>query len=161
MGGDDLRDAGLSFDSASEEDTVGLGEALGARLRPGDVVFAEGPLGAGKTCFIRGVCAGLGFRGKVRSPSFAIVNRYEGRVPIYHVDLYRIPDDSPELEDLSREECFSEDAVTLVEWGGKLRAWGVEPSAVVTVELAGDGRRRIVVEAAAGAADRIAGLRPS
>ena len=131
----------FSVASGSEEDTVRFGRSLGAVLRGGDVVFAEGPLGAGKTCLIRGVCTGLGFRGRVRSPSFAVVCRYAGRHVVYHVDLYRIPVTSPELEDLSRQEYFSEDAVTLVEWGEKLRPWGVTPSARVVIGV-GDGDSR-------------------
>jgi tRNA threonylcarbamoyladenosine biosynthesis protein TsaE len=131
----------LSLTSGSDEETLRLGESLGAALRGGDVLFAQGPLGAGKTCLIRGICAGLGFRGRVRSPSFAVACRYECRLTVYHVDLYRIPEDSPELEDLSRQEYFSDDVVTLIEWGEKLRPWGVEPSLVVNIEP-GDGDKR-------------------
>lgn len=133
----------FSFDSTSEDDTVRLGRSIGIALRGGDVVFAEGPLGAGKTCLIRGICAGLGFTGKVRSPSFAVMNRYEGRTPIFHVDLYRIPEGSAELEDLSRQEYFSGEAVTLIEWGEKLGRWGVKPYARVLISV-GDGDRRHV-----------------
>jgi tRNA threonylcarbamoyladenosine biosynthesis protein TsaE len=131
-------DTTFFFVKNSDEETVRLGEALGAVLRGGDVIFAEGHLGAGKTCLIRGICAGLGFGGKVRSPSFAVVNKYVGRRTVYHMDLYRIPESSPELEDLSRQEYFSDDAVTLIEWGEKLRGWGVTPSARVNI-TPGDG----------------------
>lgn len=146
----------FSLESESEERTARIGESLGGALRGGDVVFAEGPLGAGKTCLIRGICLGLGFRGKVRSPSFAVVNKYAGRRAIYHVDLYRISEASPELEDLSRQEYFSDEAVTLVEWGGKLTAWGVTPSARVTI-VPGDGdtRRIEVTVEAPGLAARV------
>ena len=125
----------LSFDSASEDDTFRLGRSMGSALGGGDVMFVEGPLGAGKTCLIRGICAGLGFLGKVRSPSFAVINGYEGKCRIFHVDLYRIPEGSVELEDLSRQEYFSGDAVTLIEWGEKLRRWGVTPSAWVRIDV--------------------------
>ncbi len=129
----------------TEHDTVRLGRSLAATLGRGDALFAEGELGAGKTCLIRGVCAGLGYTGTVRSPSFAVVSRYEGRCKIYHVDLYRIPESSPELEDLSRQECFADDAVTLVEWGGKLRRWGVEPSVSAVVRVEGDDGRLVAI----------------
>jgi len=127
----------------TEEDTFDCGRRFAAALRPGDVVFVEGRLGAGKTCFVRGVCAGLGYEGKVRSPSYTIVNKYAGRVAVYHVDLYRIPGDSAELEDLSRDECFSQRAVTLVEWGEKMRAFGVVPRFTVRVEIGGNDVRRL------------------
>ncbi len=135
--------AALVILSSSESDTVRLGASLGKALSCGDVVFAEGELGAGKTCLIRGACAGLGFSGKVRSPSFAVVNQYLGRCRICHMDLYRIPGSSPELEDLSRQECFEGDAVTMIEWGEKLRRWGVSPSVSVRITFREDGGRRI------------------
>jgi tRNA threonylcarbamoyl adenosine modification protein YjeE len=143
------RGPSLSFVSSSESDTLRLGRALGGVLRKGDVVFTEGPLGVGKTCLIRGICAGLGFDGRVRSPSFAVVNQYAGRCGIYHVDLYRIPADSPELEDLSRQEYFSDEVVTLVEWGEKLASWGVKPALNVKMRIGESERRLIDVEAAA------------
>jgi len=154
--------ASLSFVSSSESDTLRLGRALGGILRGGDVVFTEGSLGVGKTCLIKGICAGLGFDGRVRSPSFAVVNQYAGRCGIYHVDLYRIPDDSPELEDLSRQEYFSDDVVTLVEWGEKLASWGVKPALNVRMRI-GEGERRLIdIEAAdPEPARRIRALRPA
>lgn len=144
-----VESAGARFPLASnsDEETGRIGESLGAALRPGDVLFAEGPLGAGKTCLIRGICAGLGYSGRVRSPSFAVVCRYEGATTVYHVDLYRIPGESPELEDLSRQEYFSGDAVTLVEWGEKLRIWGVAPSVLVEIQPEGGDARRLEVVA--------------
>ena len=96
-------------------------EALGARLatlvRPGDVITLSGPLGAGKTSIARGLLAALGLAGEAPSPSFAIVQPYEPpevRVPVLHVDLYRI-DDAAELDELGLEEAMA-DGVLLVEW---------------------------------------------
>jgi tRNA threonylcarbamoyladenosine biosynthesis protein TsaE len=129
----------------SEEDTVRLGASLGEALRGGDVVFADGELGAGKTCLIRGICAGLGFSGAVRSPSFAVVCEYSGRCRICHLDLYRIPESSAELEDLSRGDCFESAAVTVIEWGERLRGWGVSPSAAVRLIVLPDGGRRVLL----------------
>jgi tRNA threonylcarbamoyladenosine biosynthesis protein TsaE len=137
-----------TFATSSERETADLGRAVGGLLGPGDVVFVEGPLGVGKTCLIRGACEGLGYEGRVRSPSFAVVNQYEGRCRIYHVDLYRIASDSPELEDLSRQEYFSDDVVTLIEWGEKLVPWGVRPTVTIRIRIVEDDRRRIEVEAA-------------
>jgi tRNA threonylcarbamoyladenosine biosynthesis protein TsaE len=150
-----------SYECVSETDTLRLGQSLGEVLKTGDVVFTEGPLGVGKTCLIRGICAGLGFEGRVRSPSFAVVNQYEGRNRIYHVDLYRIPSDSPELEDLSRQEYFSDDVVTLVEWGDKLAAWGVSPSLNIRIRIVEGERRRIeIVATDPRLAERVRALKP-
>ncbi|OLB07103.1 MAG: tRNA (adenosine(37)-N6)-threonylcarbamoyltransferase complex ATPase subunit type 1 TsaE, partial [Candidatus Rokubacteria bacterium 13_2_20CM_69_15_1] len=75
--------------TTSAEETEAAGERLAARLRPGDVVALVGELGAGKTCFIRGLVRGLGATTRATSPTFVLINQYRGRVPIYHVDAYR------------------------------------------------------------------------
>jgi tRNA threonylcarbamoyladenosine biosynthesis protein TsaE len=103
----------------STGETLELAHAVGELLRPGDVVSLVGDLGAGKTVFARGVARALGVTEVVVSPSFTIVREYEGRVPLVHVDVYRI-DAVQELHDLGFEEVVRDDAVTLVEWGDKV-----------------------------------------
>jgi tRNA threonylcarbamoyladenosine biosynthesis protein TsaE len=105
----------------STDETLALAGAVGALLRPGDVVSVAGDLGAGKTVFARGVAGALGVREPVVSPSFTIVREYDGRVPLVHVDVYRI-DTIQELHDLGFEEVVRDDAVTLVEWGDVIDA---------------------------------------
>lgn len=94
------------------------GRLLGTLLQAGDAVALEGPLGAGKTTFAQGVCAGLGAAGEVASPTFTLMNVYEGRVPVYHLDLYRL-DDAARLGQLGYEADTAESGVTLVEWADK------------------------------------------
>jgi tRNA threonylcarbamoyladenosine biosynthesis protein TsaE len=110
---------------AGPEETEKLGEALAGRLRAGDVVTLSGDLGAGKTTFARGVLRGLGFQGDVASPTFPIVLAYEPpdlRLPLWHVDLYRI-EDPAELEELALDEAMGESAL-LIEWPERLpQAW--------------------------------------
>ncbi len=106
-----------------EAQTLALGEALGRRLRPGDVVALFGELGAGKTTLARGALRGLGFGGDVASPTFPIVQVYappDTGIMLWHVDLYRIEDPS-ELEELALDEA-REDAALLVEWPERLGA---------------------------------------
>jgi tRNA threonylcarbamoyladenosine biosynthesis protein TsaE len=103
----------------STDETLELARAVGELLRPGDVVSLVGELGAGKTVFARGVARALGVTELVVSPTFTIVREYEGRVPLVHVDVYRI-DAVQELHDLGFEEVVRDDAVTLVEWGDKI-----------------------------------------
>ena len=79
----------MEYLSHSTEETEALGEALAARLRPGDVVAYRGGLGVGKTAFTRGLARGLGCAGRVSSPTFTLVNEHEGRLPLFHFDLYR------------------------------------------------------------------------
>ena len=131
----------------SEADTRRLGEALGARLEIGDLVALSGPLGAGKTCFARGLALGLGCRARVRSPSFSLVNEYHGRILLVHLDLYRVqPGD---VESLGIEEYVGRGAL-VVEWGEKLpAAWQVD-ALVLAFEIVGGSERRIVAEGRAG-----------
>ena len=103
----------------SPEATEALGRALADRLRTGDVVALFGDLGAGKTTFTRGLLSGLGFEGEVASPTFPIVQVYDDvRVPLWHVDLYRI-EDPAELEELALDEA-REDYVRVIEWPERL-----------------------------------------
>jgi tRNA threonylcarbamoyladenosine biosynthesis protein TsaE len=96
-------------------ETESVGAALGDLLRAGDLVVLGGDLGAGKTTFIKGVARSLGVREPVTSPTFTIVQEYDGRVPVVHVDIYRLRR-VQELHDLGLEEIL-DDRVVLVEWG--------------------------------------------
>lgn len=101
--------------------TEALGRALATQLRAGDVVALSGPLGAGKTSLCRGILHGLGFEGDVSSPTFPIVQVYEPpdvRLPVWHVDLYRI-ENPHELEELGLDEALQESAL-LIEWPDRL-----------------------------------------
>lgn len=95
--------------------TQALGHRLGELLRAGDVVALSGDLGAGKTVFTRGIAAGAGAWGYVASPTFTLIREYEGQVPIYHVDLYRL-DDASQLADLGLEEILDRAAIVVIEW---------------------------------------------
>jgi tRNA threonylcarbamoyladenosine biosynthesis protein TsaE len=108
--------------TASADDTVALAGALAPVLRPGDVLLLAGGLGSGKTTFARGVGRGLGVTEPVVSPTFTIVREYEARVPLVHVDVYRL-DRVQELLDLGLEELIDARAVTLVEWGDVVAAY--------------------------------------
>jgi tRNA threonylcarbamoyladenosine biosynthesis protein TsaE len=117
----------------SAEETLALAGSVGELLRPGDVVSLAGELGTGKTLFARGVARALGVTEPVVSPTFTIVREYEGRVPLVHVDVYRI-DTFQELDDLGFEEVVRDDAVTLVEWGDVID--GMLPGDRLDVRLA-------------------------
>jgi len=135
--------------SASPEETERAGETLAARLRPGSVVALVGDLGAGKTCFIRGLARGLGVNQIVSSPTFVLVNQYQGRLPVFHVDAYRT-ESLAELLDLGLDEYIGGDGVTVVEWADKLPA--LLPAHTIWVHLMGlgDEPRTISVEGSPG-----------
>lgn len=120
--------------------TFAAGERLGRALRPGDVVALVGDLGAGKTLFARGVGRGLGVR-RVQSPTFVIVQAHtDGRLPLWHADLYRI-DDVEELEQLGLEDLWRADGVVLVEWADRFRDRLPADHLEVCLEEEGEGRR--------------------
>jgi len=101
--------------TSSDDDTRSLGMLLGQLLRPGDVVTLSGDLGAGKTTLSQGIGLGLGVGEPVTSPTFALVHEYEGRVPVWHLDTYRVGS-CDELVDLSWDDLLSGGGVVLVEW---------------------------------------------
>ena len=99
-----------------EKDTQCLGEALSEVLKPGDAVLLRGKMGAGKSVLARACIRGLGVQGPIPSPTFTILNIYEGRLPVYHFDLYRISDADEFYGSGLDEYLPSEDGVSLVEW---------------------------------------------
>ncbi len=135
-------------ESLSAAETEALGAQLARTLEPGDVVLVEGELGAGKTTFVRGACRVLGITSVVTSPTFSIGQRYEGPIPIAHVDLFRVDDLCDEEPDLLAD-YLRPDTIAFVEW-----PQGAEPalaelgriSARVRVEHAGADRRIVLIE---------------
>lgn len=124
--------------SHSEAETIALGQRLGALLRPGDVVLLYAPLGAGKTQLAKGIAAAFGVdQAEVSSPTFVLINAYEAdrarrRMPIYHVDLYRI-ETPEELATVGLDDVIDGDGVAIVEWAE--RAEGFLPRAGVAIEI--------------------------
>jgi tRNA threonylcarbamoyladenosine biosynthesis protein TsaE len=136
----------------SEQETLALARAFAARLERGDVVALLGELGTGKTLFVKGICEAFRAQGHVSSPSFIILNRYEGKdlsnqeLLIYHLDLYRVKS-LDEIYDLGYEEFFYGDGITLIEWAEQLG--DLLPSKRYDVHLSygeSDSHRRITIE---------------
>lgn len=128
----------------SEAQTSEAGERFAARLRPGDVVFLHGDLGAGKTAFVRGLARGLGASPEeVSSPTFTIIQEYRGRTTLQHVDLYRLK--PVEAADLGLDELASPDAIVAIEWAER---WHERPERAweIRLEHEGEDRRRIVIQ---------------
>jgi tRNA threonylcarbamoyladenosine biosynthesis protein TsaE len=139
-------------ETASAVETEALAASLAATLAPGDVVLVSGELGAGKTTFVRGAARALGVRVPVTSPTFTIARRYEdGRVPISHLDLFRLDGLSGEEPDLLADE-LGPDRVAFVEWPERAVGRGPGPAlpgrvvARVRLEHLGADRRRVVIE---------------
>ena len=141
----------MEYRSNSPGETEALGAALAKLLWPGAVVAFTGDLGAGKTAFVRGMAQGLGVAGRVTSPTFTIVNEYEGgRLPLFHFDLYRLAS-SDELFEIGWEDYLRRGGVCAVEWSEN--AAGALERATVRVDLrrgAEDGQRVITIQGVDG-----------
>ena len=109
----------LLVQSHSEEETKVLAEKLSPTFRPGDVIVLTGPLGSGKTIFVKGLAKALGHNeDNVNSPSYTLVNEYPGKIPVYHFDLYRMGDES-ELVEIGWDDYLTREGIMVVEWGEK------------------------------------------
>jgi tRNA threonylcarbamoyladenosine biosynthesis protein TsaE len=132
----------VTVTTQSEEETAAAGRQLGASLQPGSVVLLFGDLGAGKTAFVKGLAEGLGGSPEeVSSPTFTLVQEYRGgRVPLFHVDLYRL-DNPREIDDLGLDE-IADEGVLAIEWAEK---WPLRPRSAITVRIShGDGDARAI-----------------
>ena len=130
----------------SEEETKHEGEKLGRKLSSGTVVALRGELGSGKTVFVSGMATGLGISSHVSSPTFTIVNEYDGEPPLFHFDLYRIENEK-ELFDIGWDDYMGRDGVCVVEWSEN--AAGAFPPDSIKVEfenLGGNTRRIAIIE---------------
>lgn len=127
--------------TTSEEETTEAGRGVAAELRAGDVVLIDGPLGAGKTAFVRGIAQGLGAKpGEVSSPTFTILQQYGGSPPLYHADFYRLT--PAEVDDLGIEETGL-DGILAVEWPDR---WRARPAAALRVVIRDEGAERRTIE---------------
>jgi tRNA threonylcarbamoyladenosine biosynthesis protein TsaE len=139
---------GLTAVSGSVEDTIKLARALGAVLPAGACVALYGDLGAGKTVFARGLIHGLGVADDVAvtSPTFVIVSEYSGRVPIHHVDAYRLAG-AGDIVELGSREMFFSDAVSIVEWPERIEGALADERLDVRLAVAGESVRTIELAA--------------
>ena len=134
------------YTTAGEEQTEALGVRLGQLLQPGAVIAYTGDLGAGKTAFTRGIARGLGIGDRVTSPTFAIVNEYEGgRLPLFHFDMYRLTS-SDELFDIGWEDYLSRGGVCAVEWSENVMDALPEDTVWVRIAREGDTGRSITIK---------------
>ncbi len=138
----------LDFLSTSEEQTLAIATEFAATLKAGDIVALHGPLGAGKTLFSRGVTRALGYEGPVSSPSYALVHEYAGRIPVYHMDLYRLAPGA-DWEEIGLAHYLDGAGVCLVEWPERLPPGWSPFTHHVTLELAeeaGENARQIRID---------------
>ncbi len=139
----------MVIETRKAEETFALGEKIGRQAKPGQVITLVGDLGVGKTVFTKGLAQGLGITEPVSSPTFTIVQEYrEGRLPLYHFDVYRIGDPE-EMEEIGYEDYFYGDGVCLIEWANLIEELIPEQAVRITIEKVleeGLDYRRIIIE---------------
>src|SRR6266700_3811096 len=130
----------MEWVTRTDEETRAVGEALGRHLEPGDVVCLAGPLGAGKTTLAQGIARGLGVDEIVNSPTFTLVQEYAGRLPVYHLDVYRLS--SPEeAADVALDEMLAAGGVVMIEWPERIAPLLPADRLEIRLEPHGDARR--------------------
>ena len=134
----------LRLVSHGAEETLRIGAELGRRLQPGDALLLTGDLGAGKTTLTQGVAQGLDVAERPRSPTFVMATEYHGRLPLYHLDLYRV-EELGELGDLGLDEYLNGDGVTVVEWADRAPLAFPERGIWIAMDVSGEDTRDITV----------------
>lgn len=146
--------------SGSAEDTIRIGEIIGRRLQPGDIVALIGELGAGKTALTKGIARGLGISSgfTITSPTFTLINEYPGEspagIPLTHIDTYRLGG-SQDLVDMGVEEYFYGTGVVVIEWAERIMDILPEKSLVIRIEYLDENRRKIKIRGEAGKRESI------
>ena len=137
--------------SHNVNETEELGAALARKLRRGDVIAYLGDLGAGKTAFTRGLARGLGCAGRVTSPTFTIVNEYEGEIPLFHFDMYRLSGED-ELFDIGWDDYLTRGGICAVEWSERVTGEIPADAVIVTIRRCEENEdwRRITIEGVMG-----------
>jgi len=143
-----------TFISISPEETSAIGRIVGEYTVAGDVVLLTGELGAGKTCLTQGILHGLGSDDLARSPTFVLISEHHGRMPLYHMDLYRVGS-VEQTEELGIEEYLEGDGLTVVEWADNVPGIFPDDSLRIHIGLVSEYERRLSFTAAT---DRFAGM---
>jgi len=128
----------------SAEETIELGKKIGANLQPNQIIAFYGQLGAGKTTLIQGIAQGLGIKDYINSPTFIIANEHSGKIPLFHLDLYRL-NSIDEIEDLGIEEYYNRNGVCVIEWAEKLADHLPANAEKITIKLISEKEREICV----------------
>lgn len=141
-----VKEKKLTFKSTSVDETIRFGKRLAVLLSPGDVIALVGELGAGKTTLTKGIVQGLGVtdRRAVKSPTFSLVHKYEGCIPIYHFDAYRL-EDGEEMLDIGSDEMIYGNGVAIVEWADNVPGCLPEEYLKITLTAVSENERSIEI----------------
>ena len=131
--------------TASAEETIRLGQKIGYKVAPGDVITLHGSLGSGKTTIVKGIADSLDIADEITSPSYTLISEYDGRIPLYHMDLYRI-DSIEEFELLGAEELLYGSGVSIIEWAEKIEQLLPDNCISITFYINAAAEREIKIE---------------
>ena len=135
----------LTFTAKNEDETIALGEKIGELLSKGDIIAMEGTLGAGKTTITKGIAKALGVIDHITSPTFCLISEYAGKMPLYHMDVYRL-DGVEDFQGLGVDDMLYGDGVSIIEWSEKVKSELPKRTITLRLEPQSDGSRLITLE---------------
>lgn len=135
----------MTFVTHSAEETFQLGKKIGSMLQPGAIIAMEGNLAAGKTTIAKGIAESLGIEETITSPTFTLISEYEGKMPLYHMDVYRL-DSCEDFINLGVEDLMYGNGVSIIEWSERVREELPQFTIKLRLEVRGDGGRDITLE---------------
>lgn len=135
----------ITFTTTSAEETVELGKKIGSFLKKGDIIAMQGTLAAGKTTITKGIAQALGINETITSPTFCLISEYEGKMPLYHMDVYRL-DGAEDFANLGTEDMLYGEGVSIIEWSEKIMEELPHKTIILRLEPHDDGTRTITIE---------------
>ncbi|HAH61052.1 MAG TPA: tRNA (adenosine(37)-N6)-threonylcarbamoyltransferase complex ATPase subunit type 1 TsaE [Treponema sp.] len=135
----------MIFHTNSAEETVELGRKIGEKLQKGDVIAMQGTLAAGKTTITKGIAAALGVKDVITSPTFCLISEYSGKMPLYHMDVYRL-DGAEDFVNLGTDDMIYGDGVSVIEWSEKIMSELPKKTIKLVITPKEDGSREITLD---------------
>ena len=135
----------LTFTTSSAEETITLGEKIGRLLKKGDIIAMQGTLAAGKTTITKGIAKALGITDTITSPTFCLISEYQGTMPLYHMDVYRL-DGTEDFINLGTDDMLYGDGVSIIEWSEKIMDELPSNTIVLKITPQNDGKRLIEID---------------
>ena len=135
----------LTFTTSSAEETITLGEKIGRLLKKGDIIAMQGTLAAGKTTITKGIAKALGITDTITSPTFCLISEYQGKMPLYHMDVYRL-DGTEDFINLGTDDMLYGDGVSIIEWSEKIMDELPSNTIVLKITPQDDGKRLIEID---------------
>lgn len=135
----------MTFSTKTEAETIALGQHIGAKLQSGDIIALQGTLGAGKTTITKGIAQALGVQDTITSPTFCLISEYDGTMPLYHMDVYRL-ESGDDFVNLGVEDMLYGRGVTLIEWSEKIMDELPQKTIILRLTPHNDGSRTVTLE---------------